>query len=44
MKNLFLMRHGKSSWELNVSDQDRPLGQRGISDAHLIGAELATQK
>ena len=44
MKNLFLMRHGKSSWELNVSDQDRPLGQRGISDAHLIGAELATKK
>lgn len=44
MKNLFLMRHGKSSWELNVSDQDRPLGQRGISDAHLIGAELASKK
>lgn len=41
MKNLFLMRHGKSSWELNVSDEDRPLGQRGISDAHLVGAELS---
>ncbi|SNR38939.1 phosphohistidine phosphatase [Maribacter sedimenticola] len=41
MKNLLLMRHGKSSWELNVGDQDRPLGQRGITDAHLVGKELA---
>ncbi|TLP81686.1 SixA phosphatase family protein [Maribacter sp. ACAM166] len=40
MKNLYLMRHGKSSWELNASDQDRPLEQRGISDAHLVGVEL----
>ena len=40
MKNLLLMRHGKSSWELNVSDQDRSLLQRGVSDAHLVGAEL----
>jgi len=43
MKNLYLMRHGKSSWELNVSDQDRSLVQRGISDAHLVGAELASK-
>ncbi|WP_405383198.1 SixA phosphatase family protein [Maribacter sp. LLG6340-A2] len=43
MKNLLLMRHGKSSWELNVGDQDRPLGQRGITDAHLVGKELAKQ-
>ncbi|WP_419212141.1 SixA phosphatase family protein [Maribacter sp. X9] len=43
MKDLLLMRHGKSSWELNVSDLDRPLQQRGISDAHLVGAELATK-
>ena len=40
MKNLLLMRHGKSSWELNVSDQDRSLLQRGVSDAHLIGEQL----
>jgi len=43
MKELFLIRHGKSSWELNVSDQDRPLNQRGISDAHLIGSELVNK-
>lgn len=43
MKNLLLMRHGKSSWELNVSDQDRPLQQKGITDAHLVGAELKTK-
>ncbi|MDF4204639.1 histidine phosphatase family protein [Maribacter sp. SA7] len=41
MKNLFLMRHGKSSWELNVSDQDRALLQRGISDARLVADEIA---
>lgn len=35
------MRHGKSSWELNVGDQDRPLAQRGINDAHLIGSKLS---
>ncbi|UWX53961.1 histidine phosphatase family protein [Maribacter litopenaei] len=40
MKNLLFMRHGKSSWELDVSDQDRPLSQRGITDAHLIGNKL----
>ena len=35
------MRHGKSSWELDVSDQDRPLSQRGITDAHLVGNRLS---
>ena len=34
------MRHGKSSWDLDVSDQDRPLAQRGITDAHLVGRRL----
>lgn len=43
MKSLFLMRHGKSSWELNASDQDRPLLQRGIDDAHLVGSEFSIQ-
>lgn len=36
MKQLILMRHGKSSWDYDVSDKDRPLKQRGISDAHLV--------
>ncbi|MFS4456886.1 SixA phosphatase family protein [Maribacter sp. 2304DJ31-5] len=41
MKNLVLMRHGKSSWEYDVSDQDRPLLQRGMNDAHLVSSEFA---
>lgn len=44
MKNVLLMRHGKSSWELNVDDRDRPLQQRGVDDAHLVGVKLATNK
>lgn len=35
------MRHGKSSWELNVSDQDRALLQRGITDGKLVGSKLS---
>jgi phosphohistidine phosphatase len=35
MKHLFLIRHAKSSWEnLQLSDHDRPLNQRGIRDAN----------
>ena len=30
------MRHGKSSWDYEVSDKDRPLKERGIGDAHLV--------
>ena len=37
MKHLILMRHGKSSWDYQVSDKDRPLKERGINDAHLVG-------
>ena len=37
------MRHGKSSWELHVPDRDRPLNQRGIDDAHKMGAFLQNQ-
>jgi phosphohistidine phosphatase len=34
-KVLFIVRHGKSSWELpSVSDIDRPLKDRGIKDAY----------
>ncbi len=36
MKQLVLVRHGKSSWEYNVSDRDRPLLQRGVNDALLV--------
>ncbi|MDC6367012.1 MULTISPECIES: histidine phosphatase family protein [Flavobacteriaceae] len=36
MKKIILMRHGKSSWDYEVSDKDRPLKERGINDAHLV--------
>lgn len=34
------MRHGKSSWDFSVSDIDRPLQERGVSDAHLVALEF----
>ncbi|AWX45672.1 hypothetical protein HME9304_02699 [Flagellimonas maritima] len=36
MKTLILVRHGKSSWDYEVSDKDRPLKERGINDGHLV--------
>ena len=36
MKIITLVRHGKSSWEFNVSDRERPLKQRGLNDANLV--------
>lgn len=41
MKNLLLIRHGKSSWNSpGLSDHDRPLNNRGEHDAPQIGAAL----
>jgi len=40
MKTLILIRHGKSSWDYEVGDKDRPLKERGINDAHLVGEAL----
>lgn len=41
MKTLYIVRHAKSSWEyLNVKDIDRPLKERGITDAHLVSKFL----
>jgi phosphohistidine phosphatase len=40
MKRLIIIRHGKSSWDLQVRDHDRVLAQRGIDDGHLIGEAL----
>ncbi len=42
MKNLYLIRHAKSSWEFDVSDDKRPLNSRGLSDAELMGKHLET--
>lgn len=40
-KTIYLARHAKSSWKSDaVTDFDRPLNNRGISDALLMGDEL----
>jgi phosphohistidine phosphatase len=36
MKKLVLMRHGKSSWNYDVSDKERPLKSRGKNDSALV--------
>ena len=33
MKTLFLIRHAKSDWSINVPDFDRPLNERGKKNA-----------
>lgn len=43
MKNLILVRHGKSSWEAPLRDKDRPLDARGIKDAHLVSSHCCDQ-
>ena len=40
MKEILLVRHGKSSWEFDVIDYERPLKQRGIDDSNLVAKEL----
>src|ERR1043166_6098317 len=45
MKTLILLRHAKSSWkDDSLADIDRPLKDRGISDADLIGEWIRQQK
>jgi len=42
MKTLYLLRHGKSSWETpGQRDFDRPLKNRGIQAARLMGRHMA---
>ncbi|MGM0635984.1 MAG: SixA phosphatase family protein [Bacteroidota bacterium] len=40
MKTLFVVRHGKSSWENAESDHERTLQERGFKDAELVINEL----
>lgn len=40
-KILTFVRHAKSSWDLEVSDRDRPLAMRGIQDAHKMAEHLS---
>lgn len=40
MKTLYLVRHAKSSWEYDLEDHQRPLNERGLSDAPLMAAHI----
>ena len=45
MKTLYLMRHAKSSWSFDeLSDQERPLNDRGRDDAPAMGQALAKRQ
>ena len=44
MKTLLLMRHAKSDWDADYgSDHDRPLNNRGLRSARLMGRVLAEE-
>ena len=44
MKTLLLMRHAKSDWDADYgSDHDRPLNDRGLRNARLMGRVLADE-
>jgi phosphohistidine phosphatase len=44
-KTLFIVRHGKSSWDLEtVADIDRPLKDKGIKDAYDIAGRVKIKK
>lgn len=40
MKEIIFVRHGKSSWEFDVIDRDRPLAARGVKDAKLVAEQF----
>ncbi len=43
MKTVYVLRHGKSDWQASYgSDHERPLAERGIEAAELMGRFLAT--
>ncbi len=45
MKTLYLVRHAKSSWEdSDLEDYDRPLSDRGVSDAPRMGRRITEYK
>jgi phosphohistidine phosphatase len=41
MKIWVMMRHAKSSWAFDLPDRERPLTERGIRDATLVGEQLS---
>ncbi|MFI1744089.1 SixA phosphatase family protein [Thalassobellus sediminis] len=44
MKKLILVRHAKSSWKHNVIDHERPLNERGLSDANMVSKSLYSKE
>ena len=44
MKEITLVRHGKSSWKHEVSDFYRPLTSRGVLDAKLVANQYLKAK
>lgn len=40
-RKLFIIRHGKSSWESEVRDMDRPLTERGVNNSYEMAERLA---
>lgn len=45
MKTLLLVRHAKSSWDnINLTDFERPLNERGKHDAPLMAKKLLDKK
>ena len=44
MKTLYLLRHAKSSWaEVGLSDKQRPLSNRGLHDAPMMGERFSSR-
>lgn len=44
MKTLLIMRHAKSDWDADyATDHDRPLSQRGVRSAQIMGRVLASK-
>ena len=44
MKTWIMVRHAKSSWAIDVPDRERPISDRGVRDAKLVGKELNKYK
>lgn len=40
MKSIILVRHGKSSWEYDIIDHERPLKPSGEQDAKLVANQF----
>lgn len=44
MKTLYLVRHAKSTWEMNVADWQRQLTEEGIARAQVVATRLKAKK